>query len=84
MAPLGELPLPAGIRAQRLHDLRHTFGTQMAAAGVPLRTLHEWMGHTDSKITQIYADNAPSANEAAIVEAAFTARETDSASHGAN
>ena len=27
------------------HDLRHTFGTQMAAAGVPLRTLQEWMGH---------------------------------------
>ena len=64
----------AGIREQRFHDLRHTFGTRMAAAGVPLRTLQEWMGHRDSKTTQIYADYAPSANEAAIVEAAFTAR----------
>jgi integrase len=27
------------------HDLRHTFGTRMAAAGVPPRTLQEWMGH---------------------------------------
>jgi integrase len=26
----------AGIREQRFHDLRHMFGTQMAAAGVPL------------------------------------------------
>ena len=43
----------------------------MAAAGVPLRTLQEWMGHADSKTTQIYADYAPSPNEAAIVEAAF-------------
>ena len=51
----------AGIREQRFHDLRHTFGTQMAAAGVPLRTLQEWMGHADSKTTQIYADYAPSA-----------------------
>ena len=29
----------------RFHDLRHTFGTAMAAAGVPPRTLQEWMGH---------------------------------------
>jgi integrase len=62
----------AGIRVQRFHDLRHTFGTQMAAAGVPMRTLQEWMGHADIKTTQIYADYAPAANEAAIVEAAFT------------
>jgi integrase len=62
----------AGIRKQRFHDLRHTFGTQMAAAGVPMRTLQEWMGHADIKTTQIYADYAPAANEAAIVEAAFT------------
>ena len=55
----------------------------MAAAGVPLRTLQEWMGHADYKTTQIYADYAPSENEAAIVEAAFTARISDGASHGA-
>jgi integrase len=61
----------AGLREQRFHDLRHTFGTQMAASGVPLRTIQEWMGHADAKTTQIYADYAPAANEAAIVEAAF-------------
>jgi integrase len=33
----------------RFHDLRHTFGTTMAAAGVPMRTLQEWMGHRDIK-----------------------------------
>ena len=37
----------AGIRDVRFHDLRHTFGTRMAAAGVPMRTLQEWMGHRD-------------------------------------
>jgi hypothetical protein len=31
----------------RFHNLRHTFGTQMAAAGVPLRTLQEFLGHRD-------------------------------------
>jgi integrase len=34
----------ARVREVRFHDLRHTFGTRMAAAGVPLRTLQEWDG----------------------------------------
>jgi integrase len=61
----------AGVREVRFHDLRHTFGTRMAAAGVPMRTLQEWMGHRDFKTTLIYADYAPAANEAEVVNAAF-------------
>jgi integrase len=49
----------AGVRIVTYHDLRHTFGTQMAAAGTPMRTLQEWMGHSDFKTTLIYADYAP-------------------------
>src|SRR5262249_12565995 len=41
----------AGVRPVRFHDLRHTFGTQMATAGVTMRTLQEWMGHRDIKTT---------------------------------
>jgi integrase len=41
---------PAGVREVRFHDLRHTFGTRMAAAGVPIRTLQAWMGHADIKV----------------------------------
>ncbi len=36
-----------GVREVRFHDLRHTFGTRMAAQGVPMRTLQEMMGHRD-------------------------------------
>ena len=57
--------------ARRFHDLRHTFGTAMAAAGVPMRTLQEWMGHRDIETTQRYADYAPRAREAELVAAAF-------------
>jgi integrase len=57
--------------SHRFHDLRHTFGTRMAAAGVPMRTLQEWMGHRDIETTQRYADYAPSAREAELVAAAF-------------
>lgn len=61
----------ASVREVRFHDLRHTFGTRMAGAGVPMRTLQEWMGHRDLKTTLIYADYAPSEHEAAWVEQAF-------------
>jgi integrase len=55
----------------RFHDLRHTFGTQMAKVGVPMRTLQEWMGHTDIQTTMVYADYAPNEREAEWIEAAF-------------
>jgi integrase len=32
------------VRTITFHELRHTFGTQMAAAGAPLRAIQEWMG----------------------------------------
>jgi integrase len=57
------------------HSLRHTFGTRMAAAGVPMRTLQEWMGHRNLATTEIYADYAPDpAYGAAFAENAFTAK----------
>jgi integrase len=53
-------------------DLRHTFGTHCAAAGVPMRTIQEWMGHRDVKTTLNYADYAPGAHEADMIERAFS------------
>jgi integrase len=64
----------ACLRPVRFHDLRHTFGTQMAAAGAPLRSLMEWMGHADFTTTLRYADYAPAqAQGAAYAAAAFGA-----------
>jgi integrase len=67
----------AGVRKVRFHDLRHTFGTRMAAAGVPMRTLQEWMGHRDLRTTLIYADYAPGAHEVDLVNDAFAVAESD-------
>jgi integrase len=62
----------SGVRVVRFHDLRHTFGTHVAASGdVSLRTLQEWMGHRDAKTTLIYADYLPDPHEATIVNDAF-------------
>lgn len=66
----------AGVRQVRFHDLRHTFGTRMAAAGVPMRTLQEWMGHRDFRTTLIYADYAPGAHEVELVNGAFASETT--------
>jgi integrase len=61
----------AGVRPVRFHDLRHTFATRLAASGTPVRTIQEFLGHADSKTTQIYAHYAPSEHEVQIVDAAF-------------
>jgi integrase len=58
-------------QTHRFHDLRHTFGTRAAAAGVPIRTLQEWLGHRDFSTTLIYADYAPGAHEADMIARAF-------------
>ncbi|MGE5235821.1 MAG: tyrosine-type recombinase/integrase [Acidobacteriota bacterium] len=62
----------AGLRELTFHELRHTFGTQMAAVGTPLRAIQEWMGHADAKTTEVYRHYAPDpTNGAALVERAF-------------
>ena len=61
----------AGVREVKFHDLRHTFATRLAASGQPLRTIQEFLGHADSKTTQIYAHYAPSEREVQMVNEAF-------------
>jgi integrase len=63
----------AGVRQVRFHDLRHTFGTRMAASpDVAMRQIQEWMGHRDYRTTLIYADYEPGDDESALVDAAFS------------
>jgi integrase len=50
----------AGLRRElRFHDLRHTFGVRMAAAGAPMRLVQAWMGHASVTTTEIYARFSP-------------------------
>ena len=61
----------------KFHDPRHTFATRLAASGQPLRTIQEFLGHADSKTTQIYAHYAPSEREVQMVNEAFTPEASD-------
>ena len=68
----------ANVRPVRFHDLRHTFGTQMAAAGAPMRAIQEWLGHSDLRTTLIYADYALDPNQGALfAERAFGTPDSD-------
>jgi integrase len=67
----------AGVREVKFHDLRHTFATRLAASGQPLRTIQEFLGHADSKTTQIYAHYAPSEREVQMVNEAFAPANID-------
>ncbi len=50
----------------RVHDLKHTFGRQLRAAGVPLETRKVLLGHRNGDITTHYS--APELDE--LIEAA--------------
>jgi len=62
----------AELRRLRFHDLRHTFGTTMAAnPRVDMRRLQEWMGHADISTTLRYSHYVPRHDDAALVAEAF-------------
>ncbi len=61
----------AGAPALRFHDLRHTFGTLLARAGVTGFDIQAWMGHSSYTTTQRYLHHAPRTGDAARVTAAL-------------
>jgi integrase len=63
----------AGVAPKReLRQLRNTFGTVCASAGVPLRTIQQWMGHENIATTERYASHMPRSRDAALISAAFS------------
>ena len=56
----------AGLSRIRIHDLRHTFGSNLAAAGESLAVVRDLMGHSDIQTTMIYLHLAPDQKRAAV------------------
>lgn len=48
-------PAPAGFRSLHVHDLRHTFGRRLRAAGVTLEVRQDLLGHKNGNITTHYS-----------------------------
>jgi integrase len=61
----------ADLRALRLHDLRHTFGSLAVRGGVDLATLKAWMGHAKISTTERYLHAKPRTDDVARLDRAF-------------
>ena len=57
---LHEICEKAQLRPINWHTLRHTFASQLAMAGAPMKAIQELMGHADMKTTLRYAHLTPS------------------------
>jgi len=56
----------AGLRKIRLHDMRHSFASQLVMKGVHLRTVQQLLGHADIRMTERYSHLAPSMSQDAV------------------
>jgi integrase len=59
-------PAPAGFRQIRVHDLKHTFGRRLRAAGVSFEDRQDLLGHRSGRITTHYSQ----AELTSLIEAA--------------
>jgi integrase len=59
--PMTDTCRAAGVEHAGFHILRHTYGSRLAMAGVPMAVIAEALGHADERITRKhYAHLAPS------------------------
>lgn len=65
--------LAAEVRPLRFHDLRHTFGSLLAASGIDVVTIQKAMGHSALSTTSRYLHARPAAEQAQAFTTAFTA-----------
>lgn len=52
-------------------DLRHSSGTALAMAGVPLPGIQKWLGHERIETTMIYVNFVSSEEEADVLDRAL-------------
>ena len=67
-------PAPAGYRHIRVHDLKHTFGRRLRAAGVSFEDRQDLLGHRSGRITTHYSQ----AELTSLIEAAEKVCDTES------
>lgn len=52
---LNDLAEKAGIKGVTLNTLRHTFASHLAMQGVSLFHIAQWLGHSTTHVTELYA-----------------------------
>jgi integrase len=61
----------AGLRPLRFHELRHTYGSLLAAAGIDLVSIQAVMGHSALSTTSRYLYARPASEQEAVFTRAF-------------
>ena len=64
--PFSRIIKKSGLRTIRMHDMRHSFASQLVMKGVHLRSVQELLGHSDIRMTERYSHLALSVNQDAI------------------
>ena len=64
----------ASVHPMRWHDLRHTYGSLLAASGEELITIKAAMGHANITTTEIYLHARPATEVATRFTKAFASR----------
>jgi integrase len=72
--------LAAEVRPLRFHDLRHTFGSLLAARGVDVVAIQKAMGHSALSTTSRYLHARPASEQAQAFTTAFMASVQEDAS----
>jgi integrase len=67
----------ADIKDLRFHDLRHTVGTRLTDAGVPLQAIAKLLGHTTIRVTERYSHPEESVKKGTDLLAQFSDSFTD-------
>lgn len=66
--------LAAGVHSMRWHDLRHTYGSLLAAGGEELVTIKSAMGHANISTTELYLHARPATETAPRFTKAFASK----------
>lgn len=64
--PFTRLTFAAGLPRIRVHDVRHSFASQLAMAGVSLLAISKLLGHSGMQVTERYAHLSPSSLDDAV------------------
>jgi integrase len=57
----------AKLRTIRMHDMRHSFASQLVIKNVHLKVVQDLLGHSDIRMTMRYAHLAPQMNQDAVM-----------------
>ena len=71
----------AGLPLIHFHDLRHSFASNLVAAGASLVVVKELLGHKKIETTMIYAHLAPDQKRDAVAMLVAAEHESDAQAH---